>query len=176
MLILSIYNLPSRNREEVSATVRSSGGRHNIKVEWYYGLYRARDQQNHTQLHRECDYTATLSASSSNHQNDVFKSSLSLVPSGNCSQCSFILLQYHRGRCHLGQVHLPNLPKHTSVNNPLRQCFYPKPDSSFNIDNYLGRWYQVAGSPAPYTTGCTCIYGEYALNVTLPYSSFRSAS
>ena len=44
------------------------------------------------------------------------------------------------------------------------QCFYPKSDDDFELDEYLGRWYQVAGTPAPFTQGCTCIYAEYSLN------------
>jgi apolipoprotein D and lipocalin family protein len=44
------------------------------------------------------------------------------------------------------------------------QCFYPKADDDFELDEYLGRWYQVAGTPAPFTQGCTCIYAEYSLN------------
>lgn len=44
------------------------------------------------------------------------------------------------------------------------ECFYPKPTSDFDLDQYLGRWYQVAGTPAPFTQDCTCIYAEYTLN------------
>lgn len=44
------------------------------------------------------------------------------------------------------------------------ECFYPKPTTAFNLVQYLGRWYQVAGTPAPFTQGCTCIYAEYTLN------------
>ena len=44
------------------------------------------------------------------------------------------------------------------------QCFYPKPTPVFNLDDYLGRWYQVAGSAFGQTAGCTCIYAEYSLN------------
>lgn len=44
------------------------------------------------------------------------------------------------------------------------ECFYPKPTSDFELDQYLGRWYQVAGTPAPFTQGCSCIYAEYTLN------------
>lgn len=44
------------------------------------------------------------------------------------------------------------------------QCFYPKPTSVFDLDGYLGRWYQVAGSTFNETQGCTCIYAEYSLN------------
>lgn len=44
-------------------------------------------------------------------------------------------------------------------------CFYPVPsDKYFNLTNYLGRWYQLAGTVAPFTAGCSCIYAEYSLN------------
>lgn len=49
------------------------------------------------------------------------------------------------------------------------QCFYPEADDDFELDNYLGRWYQVAGTVAPFTAGCKCIYAEYSLNVSFPY-------
>lgn len=34
------------------------------------------------------------------------------------------------------------------------------------MESYLGRWYQVAGTPARFTQACTggCIYAEYGLN------------
>ncbi|GIZ45522.1 hypothetical protein CKM354_000868400 [Cercospora kikuchii] len=44
------------------------------------------------------------------------------------------------------------------------QCFYPKPTDDFVLDEYLGRWYQVAGTLAPFTAGCKCIFADYALN------------
>lgn len=44
------------------------------------------------------------------------------------------------------------------------QCFYPEADDDFELENYLGRWYQVAGTVAPFTAGCKCIYAEYSLN------------
>lgn len=44
------------------------------------------------------------------------------------------------------------------------QCFYPRPTPVFDLDSYLGRWYQVAGSAFDETQGCTCIYAEYNLN------------
>lgn len=46
------------------------------------------------------------------------------------------------------------------------QCFYPVPTRSraFSLDAYLGRWYQLAGTVAPFTRGCKCIYAEYSLN------------
>jgi apolipoprotein D and lipocalin family protein len=43
-------------------------------------------------------------------------------------------------------------------------CFYPQPDPGFNLTTYLGRWYQVAGTVAPYNRNCSCIYAQYALN------------
>lgn len=46
-------------------------------------------------------------------------------------------------------------------------CFYPKPTDDFVLNDYLGRWYQVAGTLAPFTAGCKCIFAEYALNVCL---------
>lgn len=44
-------------------------------------------------------------------------------------------------------------------------CFYPTPDPAFPNDlaAYTGRWYQVAGTPQIFTTGCRCIYAEYGL-------------
>jgi apolipoprotein D and lipocalin family protein len=44
-------------------------------------------------------------------------------------------------------------------------CFYPKPTDDFVLNDYLGRWYQVAGTLAPFTAGCKCITADYALNV-----------
>jgi hypothetical protein len=46
------------------------------------------------------------------------------------------------------------------------QCFYPESDDDFELNDYLGRWYQVAGTIAPFTAGCKCIYAEYSLNVS----------
>lgn len=46
-------------------------------------------------------------------------------------------------------------------------CFYPKPDIGFQLDSYLGKWYQVAGTVAPFTAGCKCIQAQYALNVRM---------
>lgn len=45
------------------------------------------------------------------------------------------------------------------------ECFYPTPDIGFDTKSYLGRWYQVAGTVAPFTASCKCIYAQYALNV-----------
>ncbi|KAF2161375.1 hypothetical protein M409DRAFT_28110 [Zasmidium cellare ATCC 36951] len=44
------------------------------------------------------------------------------------------------------------------------QCFYPQPALDFDLDSYLGRWYQVAGTVAPFTAGCKCIRADYSLN------------
>ncbi|PFH56003.1 hypothetical protein XA68_17223 [Ophiocordyceps unilateralis] len=44
------------------------------------------------------------------------------------------------------------------------KCFYPKASGSFELTSYLGRWYQVAGTKAPFTAGCKCIMADYALN------------
>lgn len=45
-------------------------------------------------------------------------------------------------------------------------CTYPVADILFpsNLTEYTGRWYQVAGTPQPFTANCTCIYAEYGLN------------
>lgn len=45
-----------------------------------------------------------------------------------------------------------------------RLCFYPQPDSTFNLTTYLGRWYQVAGYVAIFDAGCNCITADYTLN------------
>lgn len=45
------------------------------------------------------------------------------------------------------------------------QCFYPQADSHFELDTYPGRWYQVAGTLAPFTAGCKCISALYDINV-----------
>ncbi|KAM7184957.1 Calycin-like protein [Naviculisporaceae sp. PSN 640] len=42
-------------------------------------------------------------------------------------------------------------------------CFYPKPDIGFDPKSYVGRWYQVAGTPQDYNN-CKCTYAQYALN------------
>lgn len=47
------------------------------------------------------------------------------------------------------------------------QCFYPEADDDFDLDDYAGRWYQVAGSPEPFTSSCKCVYAEYSANVRL---------
>lgn len=45
-------------------------------------------------------------------------------------------------------------------------CFYPVPDVNFpdDLSEYLGRWYQVAGTPAIFTAGCQCTTADYGLN------------
>lgn len=45
------------------------------------------------------------------------------------------------------------------------ECFYPTADIGFDLDSYVngGRWYQVAGTVAPFTAACKCIYAQYAL-------------
>lgn len=47
------------------------------------------------------------------------------------------------------------------------KCFYPAPDAAFDLESYLGRWYQVAGTVAPFTAGCKCIFAQYSLNVSI---------
>ncbi|KAF2846191.1 Calycin-like protein [Plenodomus tracheiphilus IPT5] len=44
------------------------------------------------------------------------------------------------------------------------KCFYPVPDSKFNLDSYLGTWYQVAGTPFGPTAGARCVSANYSLN------------
>ncbi|KAH7038388.1 Calycin-like protein [Microdochium trichocladiopsis] len=45
------------------------------------------------------------------------------------------------------------------------ECFYPAADIGFDLDSYIaGRWYQVAGTVAPFTAGCKCIYAQYSLD------------
>lgn len=53
------------------------------------------------------------------------------------------------------------------------KCFYPTPDAAFDLESYLGRWYQVAGTVAPFTAGCKCIFAQYSLNVRTHSSSSR---
>jgi apolipoprotein D and lipocalin family protein len=47
------------------------------------------------------------------------------------------------------------------------QCYYPKADIGFQLESYLGKWFQVAGTVAPFTAGCKCIQAQYALNVSI---------
>ena len=44
------------------------------------------------------------------------------------------------------------------------QCFYPTADETFHLPSYLGKWFQIAGTLAPFTSGCSCITAEYSLN------------
>lgn len=44
------------------------------------------------------------------------------------------------------------------------KCFYPVADETFHLESYLGKWYQIAGTLAPFTAGCSCITAEYSLN------------
>lgn len=47
-------------------------------------------------------------------------------------------------------------------------CFYPLGDPNFpsnDLIQFTGRWYQVAGTFATFTLGCSCIYADYGLNV-----------
>jgi len=46
-------------------------------------------------------------------------------------------------------------------------CYYPKADIGFQLETYLGKWFQVAGTVAPFTAGCKCIQAQYSLNVSL---------
>lgn len=44
------------------------------------------------------------------------------------------------------------------------ECFYPTPDSSFKLSEYLGTWYQVAGTPFGETQGARCVTARYEAN------------
>ncbi|KAI8931011.1 hypothetical protein NX059_012022 [Plenodomus lindquistii] len=44
------------------------------------------------------------------------------------------------------------------------KCFYPVPDSTFDLNAYLGTWYQVAGTPFGPTAGARCVSANYSLN------------
>lgn len=46
------------------------------------------------------------------------------------------------------------------------KCFYPKPTEDFVLEDYLGRWYQAAGTPFGPTIGCECVFADYSLNVS----------
>lgn len=48
-------------------------------------------------------------------------------------------------------------------------CYYPVPDSKFNLQSYLGTWYQVAGTPFGPTAGARCVTANYQLNVRFAY-------
>lgn len=65
-------------------------------------------------------------------------------------------------------ITLPKRENTNSVPNVVRstwdgQCFYPTADETFELNAYLGKWYQIAGTVAPFTAGCTCISAEYSL-------------
>ncbi|KAF2202633.1 Calycin-like protein [Delitschia confertaspora ATCC 74209] len=44
------------------------------------------------------------------------------------------------------------------------KCVYPVPDPRFNLQKYLGKWYQVAGTPFRQTSGARCVAAQYRLN------------
>ncbi|KAF1986548.1 Calycin-like protein [Aulographum hederae CBS 113979] len=44
------------------------------------------------------------------------------------------------------------------------KCTYPRPTANFSLPDYLGRWYQQAGTPFLFTTGCKCITADYGMN------------
>ncbi|KAJ4396795.1 hypothetical protein N0V93_001017 [Gnomoniopsis smithogilvyi] len=43
-------------------------------------------------------------------------------------------------------------------------CYYPTPDTSFDVTTYGGVWYQVAGYVAIFDATCKCITANYTLN------------
>lgn len=53
-------------------------------------------------------------------------------------------------------------------------CYYPKADIGFQLESYLGKWFQVAGTVAPFTAGCKCIQAQYELNVRDRLDSLKS--
>lgn len=53
-------------------------------------------------------------------------------------------------------------------------CFYPKPTEDFVLQDYLGRWYQAASTTFGPTTGCECVFADYALNVSILPSYFMT--
>jgi len=55
------------------------------------------------------------------------------------------------------------------------KCFYPQPDAAnFDLESYLGRWYQVAGTAFGPTAGCKCVFAEYSLNDNGTVNVFNS--
>ncbi|CBY01403.1 hypothetical protein LEMA_P001900.1 [Plenodomus lingam JN3] len=66
------------------------------------------------------------------------------------------------------------LPRQASVSNSSTpnvaaaqydgKCFYPVPDTKFDLEAYLGTWYQVAGTPFGPTAGARCVSANYSLN------------
>ena len=67
----------------------------------------------------------------------------------------------------------------SAVVNPANydgECYYPLGDPNFpsnDLAQYSGRWYQVAGTFATFTLGCTCIYADYSANVGRYFSRKR---
>ncbi|EMD70092.1 hypothetical protein GGP41_000236 [Bipolaris sorokiniana] len=55
-------------------------------------------------------------------------------------------------------------------------CFYPIPDPNFNLNSYLGTWYQVAGTPFGPTAGARCVTANYSLNANGTVRVLNSAS
>ncbi|EMD86373.1 hypothetical protein COCC4DRAFT_193659 [Bipolaris maydis ATCC 48331] len=55
-------------------------------------------------------------------------------------------------------------------------CFYPVPDATFNLNSYLGTWYQVAGTPFGPTAGARCVTANYSLNPNGTVRVVNSAS
>jgi hypothetical protein len=55
-------------------------------------------------------------------------------------------------------------------------CFYPVADPKFNLEAYLGTWYQVAGTTFGPTAGANCVTANYALNVCCAFYGCRAAS
>lgn len=43
-------------------------------------------------------------------------------------------------------------------------CFYPAPTEDFNLHEYLGTWYEVAGYQQGFLQGCACITATYTAN------------
>ncbi|KAF2667331.1 Calycin-like protein [Microthyrium microscopicum] len=43
-------------------------------------------------------------------------------------------------------------------------CVYPKPDGRFKPNEFLGKWYQQAGTETLYNFGCTCVKADYTKN------------
>jgi apolipoprotein D and lipocalin family protein len=44
------------------------------------------------------------------------------------------------------------------------KCFYPKAEGGFDLQSYLGTWYQVAGYAFGPTAGAKCVTAQYSLN------------
>jgi apolipoprotein D and lipocalin family protein len=56
------------------------------------------------------------------------------------------------------------------------KCFYPTADPNFpdDLSEYLGRWYQVAGTVELFTLGCSCVFAEYSLNANGTVAVYNS--